>query len=102
MSKEEWKQTGKELGHAFKSFGKNTLRSADRVADKVKEDATGAQALDENGNPIESTVFSDGSWKETGRSMGTAFASLGKSLVHTAKDGVAAAKEELDQVKKED
>lgn len=93
MSKEEWKQTGQDLGRAFKSFGKNTLRSADRVADKITNDRSD---LDKDGNPLESTVFSDGSWKETSRSMGQAFVGLGKSIVHTAQETVNEMKDEND------
>lgn len=87
--KENWKETGKELGHAFKKFGKTFLKSARTVADKAddkcnKKDKTVVVETDENGNiKKEENVFNDGSWRETGKGFGQAFSSLGKSIGNT-------------------
>ena len=36
-TKDDWKQTGKELGHAFKGLGKTILKTAKAGADKAVE-----------------------------------------------------------------
>ncbi len=86
MSKQEWKESGTELGHAFKNFGKTFVRSAQTTTDKVVDWADGA-TKDENGEKIEkepnSTVYSDGSWKEVGKGLGSGFAGIGKTMLHT-------------------
>ena len=37
MSKAEWKQTGTELGHAFKGLGKTLVRTIKTGTDKAME-----------------------------------------------------------------
>lgn len=86
MSKEEWKESGTELGHAWKTFGKTFVRSAETTTDKV---VTWADNKTSDGEKEivqpqpNSTVYSDGSWKETGKQLGGAFAGIGKTMLHT-------------------
>lgn len=63
----EWKETGKNLGAAFKGLGKSIKGEVDGQpeTDPSKED-----------------------WKETGKDLGNAFKGLGKTLLKTAKKGV--------------
>lgn len=77
--KDEWKNTGKNLGGAFGNLGKNIIRSAKAGIDRVDNDGT-----DQN----KSDVFNDGSWRKTGKDLGGAFTDLGKSIVKSAKTGV--------------
>ena len=86
--KENWKDTGKELGGAFKKFGKTFLRSARTIVDKAddkcnKDEETTEKVEESKEEKKESTVFNDGSWRETGKGLGHAFGSLGKSIGHT-------------------
>lgn len=74
--KDEWKDTGKGLGGAFKDLGKNLVRSVKTGIDKVDDSAA------------EENVFNDGSWRETGKELGGAFKNLGKSVLHSAKTGL--------------
>ena len=97
--KDNWKETGKDLGHAFAGFGKTFVRSAQTTADKVLDDKQ--PETDENGN-AQPTVYSDGSWRKTGKDLGSAFLGLGKTLVETAKTGVDKAADKLDESKKKD
>ncbi len=83
MGKEEWKETGKSMGNAFSSLGKNIIRSAKTTVDK----ATDWAEKDENKSSKEN-VFNDGSWRETGKEMGHAFGSFGKNVFKSTKDGV--------------
>lgn len=88
--KEDWKGTGKQLGGAFASLGKTLLRTAKVGVDKAEAWADGqdpAQAV-----PKEN-VTNDGSWRETGKELGGAFAGLGKTLLHTAEAGAEKAEE---------
>ncbi len=85
MGKEEWKQTGKELGGAFTGLAKTLVRSAKRSFDKAEEWAEGDEKPKEQ---PESTVFSDGSWKETGKDLGNAILGLGKTLINTGSEVV--------------
>ena len=85
MGKEDWKQTGKELGGAFTGLAKTFVRSAKRSVDKVEEWAEGNEQPKEQ---PESTVFSDGSWKETGKDLGNALKGLGQSLLNTGVEAV--------------
>ena len=85
--KENWKETGKELGGAFKRFGKTFLKSArtvvDKADDKCNKEPEEEKAEEKPNKQEESTVFNDGSWRETGKGLGHAFASLGKSIGNT-------------------
>lgn len=88
MSKEEWKESGTELGHAFKTFGKTFVRSAERTTDKVvdwADDITG-DGVKRDGQFQEqpnSSVFSDGSWKKVGQELTDGFAGIGKAMLHS-------------------
>ncbi len=100
MSKKEWKESGTELGHAFKNFGKTFVRSAQTTTDKVVDWADGATKDEKDINVEEepqSTVYSDGSWKEVGKGLGQGFAGIGKTMLHTVgigKEGEGAKPEE--------
>ncbi len=87
MSKKEWKESGTELGHAFKTFGKTFLRSVDTTADKISDFAEDAVSSDPNRDVVQpqpnSTVYSDGSWKKVGKELGTGFLGIGKTMLHT-------------------
>ena len=72
--KDEWKETGKGLGDAFKGLAKNVGRSVKTGLDIDNDD--------------ESNVFSDGSWRETGKGLGQAFKGLAKSIVDSAEEGI--------------
>ncbi|MCQ2466632.1 MAG: hypothetical protein MJ166_03840 [Clostridia bacterium] len=63
----DWKETGKNLGSAFKGLGKSIKGEVtnDPQNDPTKED-----------------------WKETGKDIGHAFKGLGKTLIKTAKTGI--------------
>ena len=86
MSKQEWKESGTELGHAFKDFGKTFVKSAQTTTDKVVNKVDGA-TKDEKDLDVEeapqSTVYSDGSWKRVGKGIGQGFAGIGKTMLHT-------------------
>lgn len=94
MSREEWKNTGKELGGAFEGLAKSLIRSAKTGIDKAEEWAE----RDENapqqpaGEP-ERNVFNDGTWRETGKNLGQALKGLGKTLVNTGSEGAQKAEE---------
>lgn len=40
-TKQDWKDTGRELGHAFKGLGKTLIRTAKTGVDKVSDWADG-------------------------------------------------------------
>ena len=94
--KDQWKETGKEMGEAFSGLGKNIIRT---VADGVEKATDWAQPDD--GKDDGSTVFNDGSWRETGKDFGEAFSGLGKSILGTAKAGKEKA-EDFAEDKKDD
>ena len=87
MSKQEWKESGTELGHAFKTFGKTFLRSVDTTTEKLSDMAEDAVNEDPNRDVVQpqpnSTVYSDGSWKKVGKELGSGFLGIGKSMLHT-------------------
>ena len=88
--KDEWKGTGKRLGGAFASLGKNLIRTAKVGVDKADAWVEG----EDPANAVEpENVTNDGSWRETGKELGGAFASLGKTLLHTAEAGADKAEE---------
>ena len=92
MGKEEWKNTGKELGGAFTGLAKSLIRSAktgiDKVEDWAEEDTNQQQPQQE-----ESNVFNDGTWRETGKNLGKAFMGLGKTIVGTGEEALEKAEE---------
>lgn len=85
-SKDKWKNTGKELGGAFTKFGKAFVRSTKHVVNKSTEwaeddkDQKVEKPTDETSTK-EETVFNDGTWRDTGKSLGKAFADLGKTII---------------------
>lgn len=82
--KEDWKDTGKRLGGAFSDLGKTLIRTAKVGVDKAEAwagEEDPAQAVPER------NVTNDGSWRQTGKELGGAFADLGKTLLHTAEAG---------------
>ena len=91
MGKEEWKNTGKELGGALQGLAKSLIRSAKEGVEKAEEwadedenkAAQAAQSQEE-----ESSVFNDGTWRQTGKDLGHAFTKLGKTLVKTGAEVV--------------
>ena len=82
MGKEQWKNTGKELGGAFGGLAKSLLRSVRDGADKVVDWAEGEEQNAPDA-PEERTVFNDGTWRETGKDLGHAMRDLGKSILAT-------------------
>lgn len=94
MSKEEWKNTGKELGGAFTGLAKSLIRSAKTGLDKAEEWAEddGKKSQQQEAQEPESNVFNDGTWRKTGKNLGKAFMGLGKTLINTG--GEAAEKVE--------
>ena len=107
--KDEWKETGKGLGQAFANLGKNIGRSAKTIVDNVTgNDKDEKKETGENTAPEaaeaekDSTVFNDGSWRNTGKDLGNAFANLGKSILHSGKEGINKVSDAVDGDKKED
>ena len=92
--KDNWKQTGKELGGAFAGLGKNIVRTAKTGATKVSDWASDPAA--EPKTP-DSNVTNDGSWRTTGKDLGKAFTDLGKSIVHSAGAGIDKVEETIDK-----
>ena len=88
MGKEEWKNTGKELGGAFQGLAKSLIRSAKEGVEKAEEwaEEDDNENAAKNAEPQESNVFNDGTWRETGKSLGHAFTKLGKTLVKTGEE----------------
>ena len=82
---ENWKETGEELGQSFKKFGKTVLKSARTIIDKADDKCNNEYdaKTEEDKEKKESNVFNDGTWRETGKDLGHAFASLGKSIGNT-------------------
>ncbi len=81
--KDEWKQTGKDLGGAFADLGKTLLKTAKVGVEKADSWAEGT----EDPTPAVN-VTNDGTWRETGKELGGALAGLGKTLLQTAQTGL--------------
>ncbi|MBR4169534.1 MAG: hypothetical protein IKR47_07395 [Lachnospiraceae bacterium] len=99
MSKKEWKESGTELGHAFKTFGKTFLRSVDTTTDKVVEWANEPSPQDNQAKVVpepNSTVYSDGSWKKVGKELGNGFLGVGKTMLHTVGIGTEGGQDTAD------
>ena len=108
--KDDWKKTGKGLGHAFSNLGKTIVRSAETTANQAVDWANGDEKKPEEAKTApegpekaegadggkKSTVYNDGSWRKTGKELGHAFAGLGKTLGKTAKAGVDMVSDETD------
>lgn len=82
MSRDEWKQAGTDMGHAFRDLGKTMVRSADRVLEKAREDDSNPDIVDEPN----STVFSDGTWKKTFKGLGKALVEVGDATVNSVSE----------------
>ena len=95
MSKEEWKSTGKELGGAFTGLAKSLIRTAKAGIDKAEEwaEEDTKKAPEQNAAEPESTVFNDGTWRETGKELGKAFMGLGKTIVGAGEEVAEKAEE---------
>ncbi len=92
--KDDWKGTGKQLGGAFANLGKALIKTAKVGVDKAEAWAEG----EDPGKAVpEQNVTNDGTWRETGKELGGAFAGLGKTLLHTAETGAEKADEWIDQ-----
>lgn len=99
--KDNWKETGKGLGHAFSTLGKTIIRSAETTANQALDWANGEEKKPEEAKTApespekaestdggkKSTVYNDGSWRKAGKELGHAFTGLGKTLVKTAETG---------------
>ena len=105
--REEWKNTGEELGGAFKNLAKSLIRTGKAGAEKVgdwadsqKDEYAGKyteQSVEDGERP--STVFNDGTWRETGKGLGKAFAGLGSAIMGSAQRGADKAEEWVDDAK---
>lgn len=99
--KDDWKDTGKGLGQAFSGLGKSIVRTVKDGVDAVddwaesdkKEEAANAENAGHEAEEKESSVFNDGTWRKTGKNLGSAFADLGKTIVRSGKTGVDKATE---------
>ena len=93
MSKEEWKKTEKELGSAFKGFGKAFVKTAKYTADKADEKVNGTAPEDSSApaaeTPKDESVFKDGTWRETGKGLAHALKGLGSTVLHTVDEAVS-------------
>lgn len=125
--KDGWKEAGKGLGNAFKTFGKTFVRSARTVVDKADDNCNKPEEKKEESEVVdvkeinssetdtetseaesevvdsqkESTVFNDGSWREVGKGFGKGFGNMGKmigkTLSHPFKKEKKAKKSKNDQ-----
>lgn len=92
--RKEWKETGEELGGAFINLAKSLIKTGAegvKKAEEWAEEDDNAGAKKETGE--ESTVFNDGTWRETGKSLGKAFASLGSTIMGSVERGADKAEE---------
>lgn len=87
--KEQWKNAGKGIGHAFANFGKSMATTAKVVLGKEER-------VDEEGN---STLKK--SWTKTGKGFGEAGKGLGQAAVGTV-DKIAGEEEEKKEETQED
>lgn len=94
--KDNWKKTGRELGGAFAGLGKNIVRTAKTGVQKVGDWADKDDPAAGEPSVPESNVMNDGSWRNTGKDLGQAFADLGKSIVHSAGAGIDKLEDKVD------
>lgn len=101
--RDDWKDTGKGLGSAFKGLGKSIIRTAKTGVDKAADWAEGkpdgasaestqtdsgaAASSEASDSTAGSNVFNDGTWRETGKELGGAFKGLGQNIIKSAKRG---------------
>ena len=62
-TKQDWKETGKDLGHAFKGLGKTLIRTAKTGVDKVNDWADGKD--DEKQDVVVEATVTDADTKES-------------------------------------
>ncbi len=58
-TKEDWKETGRDIGHAFKGLGKTILRTAKTGVDKATSWAEEDDDKDSSVVDVEATVSDD-------------------------------------------
>lgn len=92
--REDWIGTGKRLGSAFSTLGKTLIKTAKVGVDKADAWIDGA---DPKAAVPEKNVTNDGTWLKTGKEVGGALASLGKTLYRTAKMGLDSTKAKRDE-----
>ena len=108
--KEGWKEAGKGVGNAFKTFGKTVAKSARTIVvpdgkkdnsnkenkepetvdvkevnateDKTEVSVNETEVVD-HPKKNGSNVFNDGSWREVGRGFGRGFGNMGKMVGKT-------------------
>ena len=97
--RQEWKETGEELGGAFKKLAKSLIRTGAEGAKAAEEWAEQDESAAQESKNSESTVFNDGSWRDTGKSLGRAFAGLGSSIMGSIERGAGKAEEWADEAK---
>ena len=90
--KEEWKRTGKNLGGAFEALGKAIVRTGTAGFEKAGKWAA-EDKNEETAEDKDSTVFNDGTWRETGKDLGKAFRGLGGSILGSVERGAEKAEE---------
>lgn len=118
--RDDWKDTGKSLGGAFKGLGKSIVRTAKTGVDKAADWAEGKPADDpaaapeqaltdeqasgaaDSGTNNDTNVFNDGTWRETGKELGGAFKGLGQNIIKSVKRGSEKAEEWAEGNPKED
>ena len=94
--KDEWKNTGKDLGKSFTALGKSIVRSVKVGADKALDE----EPKDENGN-VKPNHLKE-SWTEVGHDFGKAGKSLGRAVSGTAKKVAEKINEEDKQAPEEE
>lgn len=97
--RKEWKETGEDLGCAFKSLAKNLIRTGVAGVKMAEDWAEEDDNTDKNEEQPESTVFNDGSWRKTGKELGSAFAGLGSTIMGSVERGADKAEEWAKDVK---
>jgi len=93
--KDEWKNTGKDLGKSFAGLGKTIVRSVKVGADKLLDE----EPKDENGN-VKPTNLKE-NWSKVGHSFGKSGKSFGKAVTETAKTVISKADEEFGEAEPE-
>ena len=93
----DWEKTGKSLGSAFLGLGKAILQTAEEGLDKAED----ALQSDGEKQAAEETVFNDGTWRETGKSLGKAFGALGATLLDVVSEGTEKLSEWAEETKED-
>lgn len=58
-TKQDWKETGRDLGHAFKGLGKTLIRTAKTGVDKVNDWADNKDDKEDAVEKVESEVVTE-------------------------------------------